>query len=63
VRAVWTRWFADHDVLLVPVAAFPHDQAGDIGTRSLVIDGEVRAATEVIGAVDRNAVRSPLPRS
>lgn len=52
VRAVWAEWFADHDVLLMPVTAmpaFPHDQAGDIGSRSLVIDGEVRPHMSTIG--------------
>ena len=52
VRARWTRWFADHDVLLMPVTAmpaFPHDQDGDIGTRWLEIDGEVRPHMSTIG--------------
>jgi amidase len=52
VRAVWSRWFGDHDVLLCPVAAMPafaHDQDGDIGSRSLEIDGEVRPHMTTIG--------------
>lgn len=44
-RLAWDHWFADHDVLLCPVTAmpaFPHDHAGDIGTRILDMDGGPR---------------------
>ena len=52
LRAVWARWFADYDVLLCPVTAmpaFPHDQEGDIGSRSVVIDGVDRPHMSTIG--------------
>ncbi|GAB1510562.1 amidase family protein [Actinophytocola sp. KF-1] len=52
VRASWARWFAGYDVLLMPVTAmpaFPHDQAGDIGSRALVIDGVRRPHMSTIG--------------
>jgi amidase len=52
VRQAWARWFADYDVLLCPVTAmpaFPHDQAGDIGTRTLDIDGEQRPHMTTVG--------------
>ncbi|MFL6125291.1 amidase family protein [Actinophytocola sp.] len=51
-RAGWADWFADHDVLLCPVTAmpaFPHDQAGDIGTRVLDVDGVTRPHMTTIG--------------
>lgn len=51
-RAAWDRWFADHDVLLCPVTAmpaFPHDLDGDIGTRTLTLDGEERPHMSTIG--------------
>lgn len=44
-RQAWQDWFAGHDVLLCPVTAmpaFPHDHTGDIGTRTLDIDGRPR---------------------
>jgi amidase len=52
LRATWARWFTDHDVLLCPVTAmpaFPHDQEGDIGTRSVTIDGVTRPHMSTIG--------------
>jgi amidase len=51
-RQAWARWFTDHDVLLCPVTAmpaFPHDQEGDIGTRTLTIDGEQRPHMTTVG--------------
>ncbi|NKQ51631.1 amidase [Amycolatopsis sp. K13G38] len=51
-RAAWARWFADYDVLLCPVTAmpaFPHDHAGDIGTRVIDVDGEPRPHMSTIG--------------
>ncbi|GAB3434931.1 amidase family protein [Actinophytocola sediminis] len=51
-RAAFRRWFADHDVLLCPVTAmpaFPHDQDGDIGTRSVLVDGRRRPHMSTIG--------------
>jgi amidase len=51
-RQAWARWFTGYDVLLCPVTAmpaFPHDHAGDIGTRSVVIDGAARPHMSTIG--------------
>jgi amidase len=51
LRQVWARWFEDHDVLLCPVAAvpaFPHDQEGDILTRTLEVDGVGRSHVELV---------------
>jgi amidase len=49
-RRTWADWFADDgiDVLLCPVTptpAFPHDQTGDMLTRTLTINGEERPYT------------------
>ncbi|WP_375336780.1 amidase family protein [Amycolatopsis sp. SID8362] len=51
-RRSWARWFEDVDVLLCPVTAmpaFPHDHAGDIGTRVVEIDGVPRPHMSTIG--------------
>ncbi|TDV57512.1 amidase family protein [Actinophytocola oryzae] len=51
-RQVWARWFEGYDVLLCPVTAmpaFPHDQDGDIGTRTLSVDGEDRPHMTTVG--------------
>lgn len=51
-RAAWARWFTGHDVLLCPVTAtpaFPHDQAGDIGTRTVLVDGRPRPHLSTVG--------------
>jgi amidase len=45
MRAVWAAWFRDFDVLLCPVmpmAAFQHDQSGEIIDRVLTINGRAR---------------------
>jgi amidase len=45
MRAVWQDWFRDFDVLLCPVmpmAAFPHDQSGEIVDRVVIINGRAR---------------------
>jgi len=50
-RHKWRRFFADHDVLLAPVAhvaAFPHVHEGNLYNRTLVVDGLERPYTEVI---------------
>jgi amidase len=51
-RAGAARWFDEYDVLLCPVTAmpaFPHDQAGDIGTRVVEVDGVARPHMTTIG--------------
>lgn len=52
LRSAWARWFSAYDVLLCPVTAMPafaHDLDGDIGTRSVTIDGEARPHMSTIG--------------
>jgi amidase len=52
LRDVWARWFTDYDILLCPVtvtAAFPHDQQGDILSRTLTVDGEARPMLDIVG--------------
>jgi amidase len=42
----WRRYFADHDILLCPVApvvAFAHDTDGDLTDRTLLIDGRTES--------------------
>jgi amidase len=51
LRAVWTEWFAQYDVLLLPVMtipAFPHDNAGDLPSRRIVVNGEERSLADTI---------------
>ena len=46
LRRVWADWFVDHDVLLCPVlpmVAFPHDHAGTVADRTVVINGKPRS--------------------
>jgi amidase len=54
VRRTWAEWFArgDVDVLLCPVSptpAFPHDQDGDIFSRTMTINGAQRSYIDNVG--------------
>jgi amidase len=43
LRAVWAQWFETYDLLLCPVLAtpaFPHNQEGEMFTRTLTVNGE-----------------------
>jgi amidase len=69
VQARWASWFDDHDVLLCPVsptAAFPHDQTGDLFTRTIQVDGAPRPYLEntswtgFVGVVGLPAAVPPL---
>jgi amidase len=69
LRRTWSEWFDDWDVLLCPVtptAAFPHDQAGDMFTRTIVVNGEDRpyidnvAWTGLIGIAGLPSAVPPL---
>jgi amidase len=73
-RAVWAAWFADEgvDVLLCPVtptAAFPHDQSGDMFSRTLTINGEERpylhnvSWTGLVGIAGLPAAVPPIGRT
>jgi amidase len=46
LQRVWATWFADWDALLCPVIptpAFPHNQDGDMFSRTMTINGETRS--------------------
>ena len=69
VRARWADWFESWDVLLVPVtptAAIRHDQEGDLGSRTIEVNGERRpyldniAWTGLIGIVGLPSAVPPL---
>jgi amidase len=65
MRGIWAAWFEDHDVLLCPVmptAAFPHDHAGDIGSRTVVINGSPRTHRACLSWTDLISV-AYLPSS
>jgi amidase len=52
VRALWSEWFADHDILLCPVVAalaFPHDHEGNITNRTIEVNGVRRTHAEALG--------------
>jgi amidase len=43
LRTIWADWFETYDVLVCPVLAtpaFPHDQKGELFTRTLTINGD-----------------------
>jgi len=43
LRTVWATWFETYDALLCPVIptpAFPHDQEGELFTRTITVNGE-----------------------
>ncbi len=45
LQATWADWFGDYDALLTPVMcvpAFPHQQEGDVWTRTMEVNGETR---------------------
>ncbi|HVA73761.1 MAG TPA: amidase family protein [Acidimicrobiales bacterium] len=51
MRAVWSDWFRDHDILLCPVmpmAAFPHDHHGTIMDRSVTVNGKQRPQIDTL---------------
>jgi amidase len=51
LRQIWASWFEDHDILLCPVVAmpcFPHDQEGDILSRTVEVNGVPRSHIELI---------------
>lgn len=50
--AVWHDWFRDYDALLcpiLPVPAIPHDQEGDLLTRTVMINGEEQPYVSLVG--------------
>ena len=46
LQRTWADWFEGWDALLCPViptAAFPHNQEGDLMSRTMIVNGETRA--------------------
>lgn len=51
LRAAWTRFFTDYDVLLCPCAhltAFPHDHTPDMSARKHTVNGEEREYMDIL---------------
>jgi amidase len=51
LRRIWDEWFEDYDALLCPVMAtpaFPHNQAGTFGTRTIEINGDTRPYDDLV---------------
>ena len=72
MRQVWAEWFTHYDVLLCPVmpmAAFPHDQQGNLSDRHVIINGQPRshvdalAWTGLIGVVYLPSTVVPVGRT
>jgi amidase len=72
LRGIWAEWFDDFDILLCPVntgAAFPHNQEGDILTRTIDVDGIARPMLDVvawpglIGIMGLPSAVSPIGRT
>jgi hypothetical protein len=54
LAAVWADWFGSYDILVCPVlptAASPHDHAGGLFDRTLVVDGRDVPHVELVGWV------------
>jgi amidase len=72
MRRVWADWFHDWDALLCPVIptpAFPHNQEGDMFSRTMTINGESRSYLDnvawagLIGIMGLPAAVPPLPHT
>ena len=72
LRAIWADWFETYDLLLCPVLAtpaFPHDQEGELVTRTLTVNGEevpyLNAVvwTGVIGVIGLPSAVPPVGRT
>jgi amidase len=72
MQRVWAEWFNDWDALLCPVIptpAFPHDQEGDMFSRTMTINGETRSYLDnvawagLIGIMGLPAAVPPLPHT
>ena len=72
LQAVWAEWFSTYDLLLCPVlptAAFPHDQEGNIFQRTIVVNGRevpyVHSVlwTGLIGVVGLPSAVPPIGRT
>jgi amidase len=71
LRSAWANWFETYDTLLcpvLPVPAFPHNQAGDFLTRTVTINGEeqpyllLTSWTGLIGIVGLPSAVAPIGR-
>jgi amidase len=72
MQRVWAEWFEDWDALLCPVIptpAFPHNQEGDMFSRTITINGEERSYLDnvawagLIGITGLPSAVPPLPRT
>ena len=72
MQRVWAEWFEGWDALLCPVIptpAFPHNQDGDMFSRTMTINGEQRSYLDnvawagLIGITGLPAAVPPLPRT
>jgi amidase len=72
LKAAWTNFFRDHDVLLCPVTptpAIPHDQNPDIDARTVTVNGATRpygdqwAWLQAVGVVHLPVAVTPVGRT
>jgi amidase len=74
LRRTWQAWFADGDIDVLPcpvtpTAAFPHDQEGDMFSRTITVNGEQHPYldnvgwTGLIGVVGLPAAVPPIGRT
>ena len=72
LRTVWGEWFEGFDALLcpvLPVPAFPHNQEGDIFSRTVVVNDEhhpyllLTSWTGLIGIVGLPSAVPPIGRT
>lgn len=51
IRSKWADFFSNYDAIIMPISPvppFPHDQAGNFGTRTLTSDGEERPYADLV---------------
>lgn len=72
LRSIWADWFESYDLLLCPVLptpAFPHNQEGELFTRTLTVNGEevpylnCVVWTGLIGVIGLPAAVPPVGRT
>ncbi|MBT3868095.1 MAG: hypothetical protein HOB98_18055 [Gammaproteobacteria bacterium] len=51
IRSKWADFFSNYDAIIMPISPvppFPHDQAGNFGTRTLMSDGKERPYADLV---------------
>lgn len=51
IRSKWADFFGNYDAIIMPISPvppFPHDQAGNFGTRTLMSDGKERPYADLV---------------